>query len=78
MILSHLHRESMLFSFGFAHDDLDKAKKVVDKNRKQRRRSKTQARIRDRKNNIVLWVKTKCIMSRRKIDKSSVSPLDAC
>ena len=59
MLLSHLYRESMLFSFGFAHDDLDKAKKAVDKNRKQRRRSKNQARIRDRKNNVMLWIKTK-------------------
>ena len=78
MTLSDLHGKSMVFSFGFTCDDLDQAKKVVDKNRKQRRQSKMQARIRDSKNNIVLWVKTKYIMNRRKIDKSSVLPLDEC
>ena len=76
LVLTDLHRKSILFSFGHTHDDLAEAIKDVDKERKQRKRDKMVAKIRGKKDNFMLSIMQSLKNSNCIRNNDSVLPLE--
>lgn len=80
MALSDLHRKSLLFTFGYTYADLEEAKKVIEKNRRQRKLAKLRGKFENKKKNVFstsgAFQSVKSKWTRSKFDKSAVSPLE--